>query len=68
MSSSNKGISKKKCYDFDKVMIIFVHDVNDKTLLCDSNEIIDVGIWPKFGISSISMKKVIINSILQEFD
>ena len=44
MSSSNKGISKKKCYDFDKVMIIFVHDVNDKTLLCDSNEIIDVGI------------------------
>ena len=45
-------------------VIIFVHDVTNKFLSRDSNYIIDVVMWPKFGNSSISMKEVIITSIL----
>ena len=51
---SNKG------YD----VITFVHDVTNKFLSCNSNYIVDVVMRPKFGNSSISMKKVIIISIL----
>ena len=50
----------KKGYD----VIIYVHDVTNKILSCDSNYIVDVVMWPKFGNSSISMRKVIITSIL----
>ena len=49
-------------------VIISVHDVTNKILSRDSNYIIDVVMWPKFGNSSISMRKVIITSILWEFD
>ena len=45
-------------------VIISVHDVTNKILLRDSNYIIDVVMWPKFGNCSISMRKVIITSIL----
>ena len=45
-------------------VIIFVHDFTNKILSCDSNYIIDVVMWPKFGNCSISMRKVIITSIL----
>ena len=45
-------------------VIIFVYDVTNKILLRDSNYIIDVVMWPKFGNCSISMRKVIIISIL----
>ena len=45
-------------------VIIFVHDVTNKILSRDSNYIIDVVMWPKFGNCSISMRKVIITSIL----
>ena len=45
-------------------VIISVHDVTSKILSCVSNYIIDVVMWPKFGNCSISMGKVIINSIL----
>ena len=38
--------------------------VTNKTLSCDSNYIVDVFMWPKFGNSSISMREVIITSIL----
>ena len=48
-------------------VIIFAGDVN-KILSRDSNYIVDVVMWPKFGNSSISMREVIITSILQEFD
>ena len=34
-------------------VIIFVHDVANKMLSCDSNYIADVVIWLKFGNSSI---------------
>ena len=45
-------------------VIISVHDVTNKILLRDSNYIVDVVMWPKFGNSSISMREVIIMSIL----
>ena len=50
----------KKGYD----VIIFVNDVTNKILSRDSNYIVDVVMWPKFGNSSISMRKVIMISIL----
>ena len=39
--------------------IISVHDDTKKFLSLDSNYIIDVVMWPKFGNCSISMRKVI---------
>ena len=41
-------------------VIISVHDVTNKILSSDSNYIIDVVMWPKFGNCSISMRKVIL--------
>ena len=49
-----------KDYDF----IISVHDVINKILSRDSNYIADLVMWPKFGNSSISVREVIITSIL----
>ena len=45
-------------------VIITTHEVTDKILSCDSNYIVDVVMWRKFGNSSISVRKVIITSIL----
>ena len=45
-------------------VIICVHDVTNTFLSGDSNYIIDVAMWPKFGNCSISMRKVIVTSIL----
>ena len=45
-------------------VIIFVYDVTNKILPHDSNYFIDVVMWPKFNNCSISMRKVIITSIL----
>ena len=45
-------------------VIISVHDVTSKILSRDSNYIVDVVMWSKFGKSSISMREVIITSIL----
>ena len=50
----------KKGYD----VIISVNDVTNKILSRDSNYIVDVVMWPKFGNSSISMREVIITSSL----
>ena len=44
--------------------IIFVNDVTSKSLSRDSNYIVDVVIWPKFGNSSISVREFIITSSL----
>ena len=49
-----------KCYD----VIISVDDVTNKILSSDSNHIVDVFMWPKFGNCSISMREVITTSIL----
>ena len=45
-------------------VIIPVDDATDKILSRDSNYIVDVFMWPKFGNSSISMREVITTSIL----
>ena len=45
-------------------VIIPVDDVTNKILSRDSNYIVDVFMWSKFGNSSISMKQVITTSIL----
>ena len=62
---ANPGLLKvtvfwNKGYD----VIIPVNDVTNKFLSRDSNYIIDVFMWPKFGNSSISMREVITISIL----
>ena len=49
-----------KVYD----VIISVNDVTNKILSRDSNYIVDVFMWPKFGNCSISMREVITTSIL----
>ena len=45
-------------------VIYSVYDVTNKILLHDSNYIMDVVMWPKFGNSSICIREVIITSIL----
>ena len=45
-------------------VIIYVHDVTNKILSRDSNFIVDVVMWPKFGNSNIFMREIIIISIL----
>ena len=44
--------------------IISVHEVTNKILSRDSNYIVNVVMWRKFGNCSISMRKVIITSVL----
>ena len=53
-------VFRNKVYD----VIVSVHDVTNKTLSRESNYTVDVVMWPKFGNSSISMREVIITSIL----
>ena len=45
-------------------IIIYFHDVTNKILSPDLNYIVDVVMWPKFDNFSISMREVIITSIL----
>ena len=45
-------------------VIIYVHDASNEILSRGSNYIVDVVMGPKFGNSSIPMRKVIITSIL----
>ena len=45
-------------------VIIPVDNVTNKVLSRDSNHIVDVFMWPKFGNSSISMREIITTSIL----
>ena len=45
-------------------VIISVHEVTNKFLSRDSNYIVNPVMWPKFANCSISMRKVIITSIL----
>ena len=49
-------------------VIISVHNGSKKTLSFESNNIVHVVMWPKFGNSSISMREVIITSILSGLD
>ena len=45
-------------------VITSVSDFTNKILQRDSNYIVDVVMWPKFGNSSISMMETIITSVL----
>ena len=45
-------------------VIYSVYDVTNKILSHDSNYIMDVVMWPKFGNSSVCIREVIITSIL----
>ena len=45
-------------------VIIFVYDVTNKILWQNSNYIVDLVMWPKFGNSSISLREVTIILIL----
>ena len=45
-------------------VIISVNDVTNKILWRDSNYIVDLFMWPKFGNSIIYMREVITTSIL----
>ena len=45
-------------------VIISVYEVTSEILSRDLNHIVDVVTWPKFGNSSIPLKKVIITSTL----
>ena len=49
-----------KSYD----VIVPVDGVTKKILSRDSNYIVDVSMWPKFGNSSISLREVTTTSIL----
>ena len=60
MATLKTTVFWNKGYD----VIIPVNDVTNKFLSRDSNYIIDVFMWPKFGNSSISMREVITTSIL----
>ena len=60
MMSAKIATSAKICYD----VMTYVHDVTNKILSRDSSYIADVVMWPKFGNSSLSMREVIITSIL----
>ena len=64
-SFATQGFLKANVFwnkDYD--VIVFVHDVTNKTLSRDSIYIVDVVMWTKFGSSSISMWEVITTSIL----
>ena len=59
------GLLKKKVFwnkGYD--VITPACDVTNKILPHESNYIVDVVMWPKFGNSSISMKEIIKTSIL----
>ena len=45
-------------------VIIFLYDVTNKILSRDSNYIVDVVMWSKFGNSDILMREIIITSIV----
>ena len=49
----------KVFWNKDYYVIYSVYDVTNKILLHDSNYIMDVVMWPKFGNSSICIREVI---------
>ena len=62
------GLLKIKVFwNKDYNVIISVQDVINKISSFDSNYILDVVLWPKFGNFTISIREVIITSILSGF-
>ena len=58
------GLFKIKVFWNKGYDVISVHDVTDKILSRDSNYVVDVVMWPKFGNSNVSLREVIIISTL----
>ena len=59
------GPLKKKFFEIKGYdVVIFVHDVINQVLPYDSNYNVNVVMLPKFGNSNISVREVIITSIL----
>ena len=54
----------KEFLNKDYGIIFSVYDITNKILSRESNYIVDVVMWQKFGNSSISVKEVVITSIL----
>ena len=48
-------------------VIVSIYDAAEKNLLGDLNYTVNVAMLPKFGISNISMREVIMTSIWQGF-
>ena len=66
---STQGLLKIKLFlNKGYAVIIYVHDITNKVLSCDSHYLVDVVMSPKFGNSSFSIREVIIISILSGFD
>ena len=62
---ANSALLKTKLFWNKGYYVIYsVYDITKKILSHDSNYIIDVVMWPKFGNSSICIREVIITSIL----
>ena len=60
-----QGLLKTKLFwDKGYDVTIPVNDITDRILSRESNFIVDVVMWPKFGNSSTSMREFIITSIL----
>ena len=58
------GLLKIKIFWKKAYYVIIDHDVTNTILSFDSNYNVNVVMWPKFGYSSISVREVIIYSIL----
>ena len=59
------GLLKIKVFWNKRYYVIYsVYDVTKKILSNESNYIVDVVMWPKFGNSSICITEVIITSII----
>ena len=66
---ASPGLLKIKIFQSKGYNVIIPDfDVTNKILSRDANYIADVVMWPKFGNCSISMREVIITSILKGFD
>ena len=65
---ANVGLFKIKLFwnkGYD--VIVSAYHVTNKTLSRESNYVVGVVMWPKFGISSISVREVVITSFLYGF-
>ena len=54
----------KAFWNKDYDVKISAHDITSQVLSRDTNNIVDVVMWPKFGNFSISMREVNVTSIL----
>ena len=57
-------LKKKVFWNKGYYVLYSVYDFTKKNLSDDSNYIMDLVMWPKFGNSSICIREVIITSIL----